>query len=107
MEEIREELNRITGALNAMIQRNTENERTINNLTAQLNNRGQGDPFRIPDPIKSIPCFDGNRKQLNSWLKTVEDTLNIFEHNVTDQQFKIYFQAILNKIEGKQMTFSA
>jgi hypothetical protein len=91
MEEIRAELASITGALNAMIQRNTENERTINRLNEQLNlQRNPGDLFRIPDPIKSIPSYDGNRNQLNAWLKTVQDTLDIFRPNVTEQHFKIY-----------------
>lgn len=59
------------------------------------------DLFRIPDPIKSIPKFDGNRKQLVSWLKTVEDTLSFFEPMVQEQQMRIYWQAVQNKIEGK------
>lgn len=104
MESLRQELTNISGALNAMINRNAENERTISALSEQIRNRNITNPvdlFKIPDPIKSIPHYDGNRKQLHNWLKTAEDTLTIFENVVTEQQSKIYFQAVLNKIEGK------
>lgn len=59
------------------------------------------DLFRIPDPIKSIPHYDGNRKQLSAWLKTAEDTLLVFQPLVSEQQFTLYIQSVLNKIEGK------
>lgn len=61
----------------------------------------QADLFRIPDPVKSIPAYDGNRKQLNSWLTTAENTLQIFEPIVSAQVYSIYLQAVVNKIEGK------
>lgn len=59
------------------------------------------DVFRIPDPIKSIPEYDGNRKQLNAWLQTAEETLNVFAPLVGEPQFRLYLQAISNKIKGK------
>lgn len=59
------------------------------------------DLFRIPDPIKSIPEYDGNRKQLSAWIKTAEDTLNVFAPLVSEPQFKLYLQAVSNKIRGK------
>lgn len=57
--------------------------------------------FRIPDPIKSLPSFDGNRKQLSTWLTTTEETLNLFKDRVTGEVFKMYLTAVINKIEGK------
>ena len=40
--------------------------------------------FRIPNPIKSLPVFEGNRKQLSAWLQTAENTLNLFNTCVID-----------------------
>lgn len=60
-----------------------------------------GDIFKIPDPIKSIPNFDGNRRQLTAWLQTAENTLSVFHPLVTPQQFQLYVQAVSNKIQGK------
>lgn len=57
--------------------------------------------FRIPDPIKSLPSFDGNRKQLSTWLTTTEETLNLCKDRVTGEVFKMYLTAVINKIEGK------
>lgn len=59
------------------------------------------DFYRIPDPIKSLPSFDGNRKQLTAWLTTAEETLNLFKDRISDQLFKMYVTAVTNKIEGK------
>lgn len=64
-------------------------------------NQKVADIFRIPDPIKSIPSFDGNKKQVNAWLKTAEETLSLFAELVPQAQFKMYTQAVKNKIEGK------
>lgn len=61
----------------------------------------QTDIFRIPDPIKTIPTFDGNKKQLSAWLTTAERTLELFRARVTQDAFSIYGQTIINKIEGK------
>lgn len=62
---------------------------------------GQPDIFRIPDPIKIIPTFDGNKKQLSAWLSTAERTLNLFRTRVSVDVFNIYEQSVINKIEGK------
>lgn len=59
-----------------------------------------GDPFRIPDPIKLLPTFNGNKKQLNWWLETAENTLSQFQTLVPPEIFQIYLTAISNKIEG-------
>lgn len=61
----------------------------------------QADIFRIPDPIKSIPTFDGNKKQLSAWLATAERTLQLFRERVTPDAFSIHEQTIINKVEGK------
>lgn len=100
IDEMRQQIQELIGALNAMTAQNQENQRQIAQLNNQIGNRG-ADPFKIPDPIKSIPSYDGNRKQLSSWLHTVETTLGIFNGVATPQQERMYFQAIMNKLEGK------
>lgn len=59
------------------------------------------DFFRIPDPIKSLPHFEGNRKQLHAWLTTAEETLDYFKAAVSPQLFRMYVTAVTNKIEGR------
>lgn len=56
---------------------------------------------KIPDPIKSIPIFDGNRKQLSAWLASAENTLNLFRPHVNDTLYSVYVTAVTNKIQGK------
>ena len=38
----------------------------------------RSDFFVIPDLIKKLPSFDGNKKQPLAWISKVETTLNIF-----------------------------
>lgn len=57
--------------------------------------------FKIPDPIKMLPTYDGNVKQLNAWLATAEETLNAFKDHVTPVQYKMYVTAVTNKIQGR------
>lgn len=111
MDELTKQLETIVQQLSLLANKQTEQDQQMAFLNSQLEktneiktktgNMGITDLFRIPDPIKSIPSFDGSRKQLNAWLKTVEDTLNVFAPMVTEQQFVLYLQAINNKIEGK------
>lgn len=80
---------------------NPENTCSQNSFTMPvLSTPVVGDVFRIPDPIKSIPSYDGNRKQLQSWIIVVENTLSIFKNLVSSQVYNIYVQSILNKISG-------
>lgn len=69
--------------------------------SVQVSNRRVEDFFRIPDPIKSLPHFEGNRKQLHAWLSTAEETLDYFKEEVSPQLFKMYVTAVTNKIEGR------
>lgn len=57
--------------------------------------------YKIPDPIKSLPIFDGNRKQLSAWLTTAENTLLLFKNHVDDILYNMYVTAVANKIQGK------
>jgi hypothetical protein len=100
MEQLVQRVEELTGAMNAMVARNQENERTILALREQLNNRV--DMFRIPDPIKAIQSFDGSKKHLATWLNLVERALRKFDNPaVTDQQRETFFDAVINKLEGR------
>ena len=57
--------------------------------------------YRIPDPIKIIPSFDGNKKQLFSWIQTVENALNLFKDRIDPLLYEVYVDAVKNKIIGK------
>lgn len=111
LEQISAQLGAITQQLTHLSEKQVYYDQALANLsqkteiptTAPVQNiaYAQLDLFRIPDPIKSIPSFDGNKKQVTSWLKMAEETLRMFEGMVEPQQFKMYLQAVKNKIEGK------
>lgn len=107
MEEMRDQINQLTGAVNALTMRNGEYERELTNMRARLNSAANSagtqeavDLFKIPDPIKSIPAFDGSKKQLPSWLALVEKTLNYFE-DAPQLRKTVYFEEIVKKLTGK------
>lgn len=99
MEEITLKLTEMMVAINSL-------QLKYDDLSAQPQPSGVtpaafGDYFRIPDPIKSLPTFEGNKKQLTSWLNTAEDTLNLFRDKVPVEVFRMYTTAVSNKITGK------
>lgn len=66
-----------------------------------VDNKRSDDFFRIPDPIKNIPSFEGSKKQLASWLTTVRKTLRLYQSLVSAEVLALYEQAIINKIDGR------
>lgn len=94
-------------AINSLTAKQTQYETHMQNVASnsRATNTGStsiamGDPFRIPDAIKILPTFNGNKKQLNWWLETAEKTLKNFETLVPPNIFQIYLTAVSNKIEG-------
>lgn len=76
-----------------------------NNLRANQNMQQNApqqasDIFRIPDPIKSLPSFDGKKKQASAWVQTVRRTLEMFRNRVPAETLSMYEQCIINKVEG-------
>lgn len=112
MDELTAQIQQLTQQLTALSNKQAEQDSAVNQLrisnqarNLQVNNNNNDGGIlqalsRIPDPIKGIPTFDGNRKQLNAWLNTAETTLARFEPLVTDEVYEIYVQAVFNKIEG-------
>lgn len=47
----------------------------VNLVAAAHAGQAQDDIFKIPDPIKSLPTFDGKRNQATAWIQTVRRTL--------------------------------
>lgn len=115
--QLTEQINSLAQSMNAMNVKQNQYDSLLAAINTKMDNFAspstsniqttatmpqQSDLFRIPDPIKSIPPYDGtNRKQLNTWLSTAENTLKIFEPIVHSQVYAIYLQAVINKIEGK------
>lgn len=97
MDDLKKQILDLTGAMNRLVAEQGRYEREIQELRMVRTNR---DPYRIPDPIKSLPGFDGNKKQLYSWLRTAENTLMLFREVPAEIQ-GIYIQAVFNKLEGK------
>lgn len=104
MQEIVDKMSEMMAAI-AMLQQKQEQMETHAPGALGAHNASNigtmGDLFKIPDPIKSIPSYEGNRKQLQSWLTTAESTLNRFKPLVSDQIFEMYVTAVTNKITGK------
>ena len=104
LHDLNDKQNQQQTALNALFQNgaNTSNDNSGHSAPAQNVAAGNLENFfRIPDPIKSLPSFDGNRKQLSYWLTTAENTLNFFKDRVSDEIFKMYQTAVINKIDGR------
>lgn len=104
MDELNVKINRIGELLEALTEKSREHDDLLRNINTN-NNPNQNIPpgpsnaqqqqnneqecrivdlFRIPDPIKSIPSFDGNRKQLSAWITTAENTLHLFKNKVSE-----------------------
>lgn len=99
LEQLTTQITELTRAFNQLLQRNTNLEREV----AALQGAPRNDTlelYKIPDPIKSLQTYTGEKNHLNQWLNAAESTLQLFA-TVTPQQYRVYLQAVLNKIEGK------
>lgn len=56
---------------------------------------------RVPDLIKGLPIFNGNSKQLNTWIQSVEKILQLYAHLETSDFYQLWVQKIRNKITGE------
>lgn len=100
MEDLQRQIVELTGAMNALVAQNNQNQAIINDLRQA---RAGFDMYRIPDPIKCIPGYDGNSKTLRSWLRTVDSTLQLYRTEVTADHMGVLLQAICNKLSGKAL----
>lgn len=67
--------------------------------------RGGGNIYQVPDPIKQLSEFTGNKKELIIWLDEVDQLYSSFkikgENGSPDTMNAYYVQAIKNKIKGE------
>lgn len=86
----------------------------IEQLRAQLDElkiQMQGNrvnPFVIPDPIKNMSEFSGNRRELSAWLEEIDEIYDDFaikgQDGAPDTIDSHYIRAIKNKIKGEART---
>ncbi|XP_029719893.2 uncharacterized protein LOC115262080 [Aedes albopictus] len=65
---------------------------------------GNSSKFCIPDPIKYLSEFSGNKKELSSWLREVDQVYDMFKvkgaNGDPDSISSMYLRAIKNKVKG-------
>lgn len=65
---------------------------------------GNSNKYCIPDPIKNLSEFSGNKTELASWLREVNELYEMFkikgENGQPDSLNSVYLRAIKNKIKG-------
>lgn len=72
---------------------------TINDLKKKANNPFTN--FHIPDQIKIISEFNGNRKEAIAWIKDTQEALDQFEEFELEPSYKHIIRAVKSKIVGE------
>lgn len=68
----------------------TENQNSLIDTINSLNSR-RSETFRIPDQIKIIPTFSGNRKETLAWVEDVDQTLeDLLEYELLETNYPLY-----------------
>lgn len=57
--------------------------------------------FSIPDPIRNIPTFNGNKKEVNAWVEDAEQTINLYDSYRNQAIYGQIIRAVKNKIIGE------
>lgn len=57
---------------------------------------------RVPDTIKLIPQYSGDRKGLKHWINIVDATLVLYEEIRGTRLYTVWMQQIGNKILGEK-----
>lgn len=114
MDQIREAITQLTGALNAQIEqvkalsnRMTDLEKTISHppprepqLPVPRTEADLQDIKRLPDCIRDLQVFDGNPVQYISWVHNVESILADYEIARNKPIYKAILQHIRQKVRG-------
>lgn len=78
----------------------TENQNSLIDTINSLNSR-RSETFSIPDQIKIIPTFSGNRKETLAWVEDVDQTLeDLLEYEDDFPKWKQIIRFIKSKITG-------
>lgn len=114
MEELKDAIRNLTGALNAQIELNKKLERRIdqienrtanqahnnNNLVAPTTEQELKDIGRLPDCVKELRVFDGNPIEYVSWIYSVESILKDYDIVKDKPVYRAILQHIRQKIRG-------
>lgn len=69
---------------------------------------GRFDKFKLPDPIKNMSDFSGNKKEMAAWLEELDELYSMYlvkgEEDAPDTFPGHYLRAIKNKIKGEART---
>lgn len=78
-------------------------------LQEKLMGNGNYDRFKLPDPIKNMSEYTGNKKELAAWLEELDELYEMYvikgeEDEDPDTMPSHYLRAIKNKIKGDART---
>lgn len=59
------------------------------------------DRGKIPEVVRDLPNFDGNPKELNEWIRDVQDTLEIYGDLQNQPIFRLIVKTIRRKVRGE------
>lgn len=88
-------------------------ENEIEQLKQQLQDlqaiiQGSERAYHIPDPIKQLSEYSGNKKELNAWLQEIDELYEEFkikgQRGAPDTFNAHYLRAIKNKLKGEART---
>lgn len=107
IEQLRAEMRELKNRLSAQAPDELQQLRaTVAQMQMQISN--PMDLHRIPDPIKDLSEFTGNKIELNAWLEELSEIYNLYkikgENGNPDTMNAIYIRAIKNKIKGDART---
>ncbi|XP_058448975.1 uncharacterized protein LOC131428932 [Malaya genurostris] len=92
-----------TQELVEQVKRLSENQAQLIQTISSLKGK-EKDPFfsyTTPDPIRNIPNFSGNKKEVLAWVQDTEQTLQLFEQYKNDICYGQIVRSVKNKITGE------
>lgn len=115
LENLKEVVKQITGAINAQIELTKKIEQRLKALEEKTvieirspfllpspkNEQDLKDISKLPDCVKELQVFDGDPVQYVSWVHTVEGILKDYDIVRTKPIYRAILQSIRHKIRGK------
>lgn len=71
------------------------------NMTTETNNNSVFNHLRVPDAVKDLPRYEGNKRSLYDFIDNVEEILGVMQEINGTGYAKIILRAIRNKIIGE------
>lgn len=116
MEEIKDAIMQLTGAVNAQIELTTRLDRRLQileqekeevavaNLQAPATEDDLKEISKLPDAVKELQSFDGNPTRYLSWINNVENILKDYEIVKHKPIYRAILRSIRQKIRGSADT---